>query len=274
MHVENQLFTSSFDVLVDGKPIESSALFPEWSRSDRFGFVVDEPLGLVGASMLMQLAIAEFYRIRRLEGVRPVLYPEVYVFHVGGPHGDWSMFDVWPPRKEIQLASGQPAELLNAIENQGITRLAVPQRGPGSIQLLREGGINTWADPASFLDRMKSCYVYRPEGHVVDATIEISSSDPRVQSNVFETIYPVGVATKMLDDIAHQRPVQSPGYSVTSDMVGWASRVLDRHLEVPVDTRDEHWERYRNRLDATGVRVHESYAEVSPEDALGYIAAF
>ena len=67
------------------------------------------------------------------------VYPEIYLFHIGGPHGDFSYFDFWPPRKEVQVAASQPVSLLEAINAHGITRLAMPLGDIGAESALRTG---------------------------------------------------------------------------------------------------------------------------------------
>jgi hypothetical protein len=122
MHVAEQLFVEAFDVRIGGEPVSPEAIFPDWSLLDRFGIVVTEPLGGLGASLLLQLAIANFYAVRPDRRASVPVYPEVYLFHVGGPHGDFSYFDFWPPRKEVRLTASQPLSLLEAINAHGITR--------------------------------------------------------------------------------------------------------------------------------------------------------
>ena len=85
--------------------------------------IVDRPLGATGASMLIQLVITAFYDVN--PGRREVtLYPETYLFHVGGRHGNHAYYDVYPPRTEVVVASDS-AEILEAINDRAITRLAV-----------------------------------------------------------------------------------------------------------------------------------------------------
>jgi hypothetical protein len=80
-----------------------------------------------GASLLLQLAIAKFYEVRPERRAGTPVYPEIYLFHVGGPHGDFSYFDFWPPRKEVQVAAAEPVALLEAVNAHAITRLAMPR---------------------------------------------------------------------------------------------------------------------------------------------------
>src|SRR5947209_7891824 len=64
MHVADQLFVEAFEAQIGGERVSPEAIFPDWSLLDRFGIVVSEPLGGLGASLLLQLAIANFYSVR------------------------------------------------------------------------------------------------------------------------------------------------------------------------------------------------------------------
>ena len=88
-----------FAVTIDGSPATFDDVLPEWRSHDRFGVIVDRPLGAIGASLMLQAAIAAFYEA---DPGRPGhVYPEVYAFHVGGFHGTLAWYDVFPPRKEV-----------------------------------------------------------------------------------------------------------------------------------------------------------------------------
>ena len=50
-----------FDVEVDGASSTVPDLFPPWHKHQRFGVVIQEPLGHVGASLLAQAATAAFF---------------------------------------------------------------------------------------------------------------------------------------------------------------------------------------------------------------------
>lgn len=273
MHVAAQLFTPSFESTIEQVTVNPELVLPDFDRADRFGLVVDEPLGGLGASLLLQLAIAEFYRIRRLNNAEPIVYPEVYVFHVGGPHGDFSLFDVWPPRKEVLVPTRQPIGLLEALNTTAITRLALPQRLTGAIKDI-ETGITSWADKSSFYDRTQSVFLYSPSGLTHRPDVSLASNDPRVQENVMGTLYPVNVATDLIDEIARGGSVNLPGHSVTTDIVKWGHRVRSRDQEVTPETRDVVAAAYQQRLEDGGRRVLETYRRISTEEALVRIAAF
>src|SRR5258708_26780336 len=119
MRAASQLFVEAFEVQIDGERVSPDTVLRDWSPLDRFGIVVTEPLGGLGASLLLQLAIAIFYSVRPDRRASVPVYPEIYLFHVGGPHGDFSYFDFWPSRKEVRVAASQPVSLLEAINAHG-----------------------------------------------------------------------------------------------------------------------------------------------------------
>lgn len=82
MHVADQLFTEAFEVEVATERVSPDTVFPDWSPLDRFGIVVTEPLGGLGASLLLQLAIAMFYSVRPERRAGTAMYPEIYLFEV------------------------------------------------------------------------------------------------------------------------------------------------------------------------------------------------
>jgi hypothetical protein len=53
MHVADQILVEAFEVQIGGERVGPEAVFPDWSRLDRFGIVVTEPLGGLGASLLL-----------------------------------------------------------------------------------------------------------------------------------------------------------------------------------------------------------------------------
>ncbi|WP_338180623.1 hypothetical protein [Jatrophihabitans sp.] len=148
-----------------------------------------EPFGAIGASHLIQLAVTAFYDAvpsRRNGSLRDndarAIYPEIYLFHVGGAFGDHGSFDFWPARKEIFL----PAEarlVLDAVNDRGITRLAVPDGIPRSVE-------HEWKEPAAANDRISTVLVYGADGHVVDPTWQIAGLTPATESNVRRVLDP------------------------------------------------------------------------------------
>ncbi|MBN3454896.1 hypothetical protein [Mycolicibacterium sp.] len=192
MHTALQLHAEDFLVEIDGAPGTLASLLPDWQPFDRFGVVVHEPYGAVGASYLIQAAIVAFYDVRpqRRAGRGPgiaepndlAIYPEIYVFHVGGRYGDYSMFDFWPARKEVFVES-DPRLVLDAVNDRAITRLAIPDGRPMPVE-------HEYKEPAAARDRITSVFVYSATGQVERPTITITGLRPAVEANPRDVLDP------------------------------------------------------------------------------------
>jgi hypothetical protein len=60
MHVAHQLSANQFQAVVEGVDTDVTEVLADWAVHDRFGLVVNVPFGALGASLLLQLAIARF----------------------------------------------------------------------------------------------------------------------------------------------------------------------------------------------------------------------
>lgn len=181
MHTARQLNESMFSVQIENLPATAADLLPAWGPLDRFGLVVHEPFGSIGASYLLQLAIVAFYDVRpqrRSDTER--IYPNIFVFHVGGDHGEHVMFDFFPQRKEV-FVENTPARILEAINDRAITRLAVPDRTRGLVQL-------PWKEPAEAMDRIVSAWAYSATGRVEGADVTVAAADARADANTRLTL--------------------------------------------------------------------------------------
>ena len=185
MHTATELHQSAFAVRIDGRPATRDDLFPGWDARDRLGVVITEPFGAIGATHLVQLAITAFYDVRpeRRHGTpdgvegeqRSAVYPDFYFFHVGGRWGDHTMLDVWPVRKEVFLPA-HPRLVLDAINDRGITRLAVPDLPSVAVE-------HEFKEPAAARDTIRDVFVYSPTGRVGRPEIELTGLDPTTESN-------------------------------------------------------------------------------------------
>lgn len=261
MHTATQLYPESFRCEIDGTHADLAELLPGWGPGDRFGIVVDRPLGTLGASLLVQAVVAAFYDLRRSRRIEAPSYPEIYAFHVGCPMGDHSAFDFWPPRKEVVVDSEAPVDLLAAVNAHAVTRLAVPEVPPGDLARLEEGP-STWVERESALERIVSCFGYSPDGMVDGADVTMRSEDPRVEQNVDATFDLLSRVESVLSDAAE-------GAAYSADTLRWAEQVRRRADEVP----EEHLVRLRAaRGEAAaahgGTRV-ETYRRLTVPEALG-----
>jgi hypothetical protein len=168
MHSSRELRSSSFEVRVDGRPAGIPDLFDGFGEQDRLGVVMSRPCGAVGASALIAATITAFYDFHRARGDDFFVYPDYYLFHVGRPLGDHARLDVWPRRKEVVVGE-DPQEILEAIDDRGITRLVVEDGEPADATLEDEV-------VASARGRIGTCLAYSPAGRVEDADVEIAGN--------------------------------------------------------------------------------------------------
>ncbi len=108
MHTATQFNLGMFDLEVEGEKVDAPQALGGYGRLDRLGVVVTSALGGVGASLLIQLAIARFYDLRPERRDGNPIYPEIYLFHVGGRCGMHTNYDFWPPRRSRSSPATEP----------------------------------------------------------------------------------------------------------------------------------------------------------------------
>ena len=169
MHSSYELRSESFEIEVAGRTGTLEDLFEGFEEQDRLGVVVRGPCGAVGASALICATITAFYDIQRARGGEFFVYPDYFLFHAGGPHGDHAQLDVFPRRKEVVVAD-EPLALLEVINDRAITRLVVEDGAPAERELDR-------GELASARGRIASCVAYSPSGRVRDGDVRIAGND-------------------------------------------------------------------------------------------------
>ncbi|MCH6269456.1 hypothetical protein [Neobacillus citreus] len=183
MHTINIMSYAHFDFEVEGKPSSLEEIFPGFNMNDRIGIVVRQAGGGMGASALLMSALTRFYDFHRpLLGDEPGrlrIYPENFVFHVGQRHMNHSWMDIWPPHKEV-VVEDDPEQILEAINDRGITRLLVEDISPLSATFLRE-------TISSAQHRTVSALAYSPSGRVKKEDITIVSC-PAAEENVLDSL--------------------------------------------------------------------------------------
>ena len=255
MHTAKQLNASLFDIKINGKRAPLGALFPNWHRFDRFGIVVARPFGSLGASLLIQAAITAFYDLRRSQANSAAVYPEIYLLHAGGHWGDHSTLDFWPPRKEVFIAE-DPREVLGAINNLGITRLAVPAGASGMPHI-------DWQDNGkertAAKERVSSIFSYDADGSVSGADVSISATSDVTEENIAAILDPQSVLTASL----REESPDAPGDPVLKE---YLEAVARRMTEVSALLRASISDR-RRRMTETGGRK-ETYRRIDFAEAL------
>lgn len=276
MHTASQLFSSDFDVLIEGEQVGVPGLFPGWHPHDRFGIVIDGPFHAIGANLLIQAAIAAHYDVRPRRRSTVPVYPEIVAFHVGGPHGDLSNYDFWPPRKEVVLPRS-PSVLLTEINARGITRLAVPDIAAGDVTELGKGP-NSWAETYAARDLIASAFAYSPSGTVADDDVVIAAMSDRLEQNLHSVLHLRDAVDAVL---ARGGKLARPDPDVPAEIVAavaednqrWAATVRGRLPEVPEAERDRLIALREASLARHGGTPPETYRRLTIEEGLGVLAA-
>jgi hypothetical protein len=213
---------------------------------------------------MIQLAITAFYDFRpaRRSGTPrgtnatdpAAIYPEIYLIHVGGRHGDHSALDFWPSRKEVFLPP-DPRIVLDAINDRAISRLLVPDGDPETVE-------HEFKEPAAARDRISSALAYDPSGRVRRPEIEIRGLDSRTEANARLILDPArrysGAGSS--SDAAHPDPVLRAR--------SWALQTEARRLEAASGLRLAQGRRKAIRIDGLAT---ETYRRISVGEALSML---
>ncbi|WP_342364079.1 hypothetical protein [Terrarubrum flagellatum] len=257
MHVRSLLKLSMFEIEIEGRPASRDDVFPVWRESDRFGVVIDEPFGAIGATHLMQLAMTGFYDVKPSRRSELAVYPEIYAFHIGKGHGSHAPYDIWPARREVIIESGDPRDLLDAINDRAITRLALPDIPEGDADYRPK-------EAETAIDRLVSCFVYHSGSRTPDADIVIRGVDPRTEYNPNQTL-------KLLAERGIAESA-SPGSALFKEAdaayIEWLRR---READVEPNVRAQ--VKARREALREGGTVAETYRRISVRQALRRLAS-
>ena len=235
-----------FEIGLAGRSGNIDALFPGFGEHDRLGLVMRRPCGAVGASALIAATITAFYDIQRSRGSDFFVYPDYYLFHVGGALGDHARLDIWPRRKEV-VVDDDPERILEAVDDRAITRLLV-EDGPARQRDLEPEAV------ASARARVVTCLAYSASGRVDGADVRIASNP------VAE-----GYVEAILDPEGRMNRLRAEG----ADGAARADTIAVRAGEVASDVRGR-IRLARNDLMEDGVPV-ETYRRVQLDEALALL---
>jgi len=155
--------------------------------------------------------------------------------------------------------TGDHRNLLDAINDRGITRLALPQRTPREVEHRRK-------EKEAALDRMVQAFLYDPSGCVVDADLVIAGNDPRTEYSPGQVLRPVYRATTP----APARP--APGGQIKERDPAYGQWLETRRGDVTQDQRDAAVQR-REARKRDGL-VREGYRRIAVGDALERLGLF
>lgn len=252
MHVADLLASKMFDVEIAARPASASDVFPDWNVHDRFGVLVYEPLGGIGATHLIQVACALFYDCKPARRSARKIYPEIYAIHVGQWWGTHAAYDFWPSRRE-HLVTGDHRDVLDAINDRGITRLAIPERPVRDV-------VHRNKEVDAALDRLATTLVYSPTGRTSNADLTIGGNDKRTEINPQRALRPVHLTEAMT---ARAAKSNTPIKEAEAEYRDWL-RAHDG--DVSAEDRAEA-DRRRESLREKGT-VRESYRFIAASEAL------
>lgn len=237
MHTVDAMSYQDFDFELDGQKVLLEDIFPNFNEYDRIGVVVRETGGGTGASCLLMSALTRFYDFFRPnlgpKTGQQFIYPEFFIFHVGKQHMSHYWMDIWPPQKEV-IVEDDPEQILEAINDRGITRLLVEDIEPSKPIFLRET-LN------SAKHRIVSALAYSPTGRVANSDVTITSCDV-AEKNVIETIkFSEDLVRDELALLLERRESLKNNGRVTETYrridVAVALRMLTNHIEPGATTR-------------------------------------
>jgi hypothetical protein len=246
VHSARELRSSDFAIEVAGRRVRIEELLEGFGEQDRLGLVMSRPCGAVGASALISATITAFYDIQRARGPDFFIYPDYYLFHVGRPLGDHARLDVWPCRKEVVVAE-QPQQVLEAIDDRGITRLLVEDGTPQQPKLEPEALASAHA-------RIASCLAYSASGRVDRPGVSIASN-PVTEGYVQDILDPEGRIARLRAETRNGARVEA-----IAARAGEVEPEVRRRINLA-----------RRELVEHGVAV-ETYRRIDIDEALGLLA--
>ena len=257
MHVVTLLKSDMFDIEIGGKASTFAELMPDWHNHDRFGLVIDEALGGLGATHLLQAAMSAFYDVKPSRRSELTVYPEIYAFHIGKGHGAHAPFDFWPARREVILETLDHREILDAINDRGITRLAVPDRPMRTV-------VHRPKEEDAALDRIASAFAYDPGGRTENADVLIRGNSRKAEYNPSAVL-------RVAEFGAGPPPAVVAGRPVKEADTSYADWLTLRAGDISAAQRIAAEERRDALRDADGL-VAESYRRVGVPEALKRLA--
>ncbi|GAB7537027.1 hypothetical protein [Burkholderia sp. 3C] len=252
MHVISALSSDFYEVEFAGKPANQWNVFPDWNPHDRFGILIYDPLAALGATHLIQVACMCFYDVKPSRREERKIYPEIFAIHVGEWWGGYGYFDFWPARREVCVPNDHQ-EILGALNDRGITRLALPERPARELVHRRK-------EEDCALEGLATAVFYSPSGRVDQADFTIRSNDRRSERDVHRVLDRPQLATDAAAKLANSRVPIKEGDP------DFASRQQALNVNID-DTMREAARRQRESLKVDEL-ITESYRFVRPEVAL------
>ena len=134
------------------------------------GVLAPEGIDGLGASLLLLAYVTAFYDRYRESGKEFFAYPDYFTFQRRTPTACYSMLDIWPGHKDVEIRD-DPGDTLNAILDRAINVLAVPL---GTLSTTKFSPVQM----ASARRTIRQCYTYSTTGKARGATLVVACDRP------------------------------------------------------------------------------------------------
>lgn len=261
MHTAYDIADKMFSVWIDGQEASREELL-DWEVRDRLGVVINAPLGGLGVGLLTMLSITAFYDEPTRKRRKRPLYPDIYLFHVGGPWGTHGGFDFWPDRKEV-FVTDDATEVLRVVNGHGITHLAVPNGAPQKV-------VHRYKEPEAAIDRIKRCYAYDPSGRVEGGDVVITADADGVLRNFEASLTPEAMLEYMEVEVERDKSLRV-GTPAGDDARRAMDRLRARKFEVDRDSEPYKAVVARMQAARQGDTLEEHLRRIDIRTALGLL---
>lgn len=162
-----------FEFYINNNKVSFEDIFPGFNKQDRIGIVTHSEGGTLGISSLLMACVATYYEMFNYDDLgnqdnKLRIYPENFIFHVGDLTGNSAQLDIWPPHREV-IVENDSEQILEAINDRGITRLLIEEKPETPATLMRES-------ISSAESRIESILMFSPNGKIKNGDIEIRNN--------------------------------------------------------------------------------------------------
>lgn len=177
-----------FRIEWQGCEVAHERFFAQVTDCERVGVLMPHSCDGLGAVTLIMAYVTAFYDCYRRRGGDFFAYPDFFTFQRASPCADYSMCDIWPMYKNVQIPADaqRTAEVVTA---RGITVLLVPEENWRETQIAP-------AEQESAKRSIRRCFAYSASGRVTRADLVLECRVELVREFALSVIDSVPVGEK------------------------------------------------------------------------------
>ena len=157
---------SDFRMTHRREEVSHAQFFGDLDATDRVGLFAPGGIDGLGAFLLLLAHVTAFYDRYRATGSEFFAYPDYYTFQRRTPAASYSMFDVWPGHKDVQVPE-DAGGTLDAILDRAINVLLVPAGTAVATEFAP-------VQMASAQRNIRRCYAYSATGSTEQPTLAVA----------------------------------------------------------------------------------------------------